>query len=161
MLDFQTRILYDLKRQYGQPVGLYEQQISSPDLRNGTLNTIQVVHNIPLAIVLSPKFFTKGIYGTALLKAGRQFSYGAFLNIDTKIVILDRLDLPIDIDISLANHVVLKGTRFEIDSFEELENDLGYILAIKRVTGVTPQEVHTECALQTFRIAQQATYTLN
>jgi hypothetical protein len=154
MLDFQKRLLYDLKRQYGQPLALYIQQVSNPDLRTGQRNTVQTVYAFQQAIVVAPKFFSQGIYSASFLKAGREFAHGAFQTQDIKIIIIDGNDLPIGFEVTPDQHVVLKSKRYEVFNVEELEDSLGYIITVKRLVGVQTEEIHTSSINQKFRMTQ-------
>jgi hypothetical protein len=161
VLDFQRRVLYDLKRQYGQHVDIVDQQVGTPDLKAGTRNTVQVATSVPLAIVLTPKAFTKGFYDTPLLKAGRQFAYGSFVDINTKIVVLDIADLPIGFEVKQSQHLIIANKRYEVESFATLEYDNGYIINCKRAEGVQNEAIHQRACFDVFKIVQSISFTLN
>ncbi len=160
-LAFFRRMLYNLKRQHGYEGAIYRPTQGATDLETGVKSVTQAVYNIDRVVVVPYRDMSLGFYGSALLKASREFSYGGFQDQDTKTVIIDGSDLPDDFVIVQSDVFLYKHVRYEIKFIERLEQDAGYNLTVSAIKGVQPNEVHNIEVFQTIRFVQRVGETLN
>ncbi len=153
-LVFLRRLLYQLKRDYGYEGALYRMTLGATNLETGAKNLTRVRYGIDRCVVLPYKFDSQGFYGAALMKTGRQFSYGGFQDQDMKHIIIDGSDLPDDFEIQPDDYFVYQHKKFEIVKIEELEQELGYLLIANYLRGVVPNEVHEANVYQSIRLVQ-------
>ncbi len=153
-LVFIRRSLYQLKRQYGNPLSLSRQVIGQPDMETGAKSTTSIKMQIDLAIIMPVKAETLAFYTNSLLKAGREFAIGGFQDQDMKTVIIDGQDLPDNFEILQNDYAVYRHKKYEISKIEKLEEDSGYLLTLKGIAGMEPNEVHEASVYQSIRIIQ-------
>jgi hypothetical protein len=160
-LAFFRRMLYALKRQHGYEGAIYRPVQGVTDLETGAKTLTQTVYDIDRVVVIPYRANSLGFYGSALLKASREFSYGGFNDQDVKTVIIDGADLPDDFVIVQSDVFVYRHIRYEIKYIEMLEEDAGYNLTVSVVKGVQPNEVHNVEVFQTIRFVQSVGEVLN
>lgn len=153
-LVFLRRLLYDLKRKFGYEGAIYRTTPGSTDLESGDKSVTRVKYSIDRVVVLPFRAESLGFYGSALLKAGREFSYGGFQDQDLKHVLIDGQDLPAGFEIRQDDSFVYQHKKFEIVKVEALEQELGYQLLVNHLRGSIPNEVHEVSIYQTLRITQ-------
>lgn len=156
-LNFQKRVLYKLKQEYGDAVDLYIESITSANYTTGSKNTTRTKYAIKRAIVAPFKMFTQGIYSPAYIKEAKEFTYGAYQDQDIKTVVIDVSDLPKNIEITPQNYLIIKNLRYEIANVVKMENNLGYILIVKRLTGTEPYKIIDQHISQTLRVTHGVT----
>jgi hypothetical protein len=150
------QIMYQLKRGYGTAGALYRITPGTTNLETGQKSITRVKYSIDRMVVLPFKFTSQGFYGSALLKAGREFSYGGFQEQDLKYVIVDGLDLPEGFEVLPEDYLIFEHKKFEIVNIEKLEDGLGYKLVANFLRGSIPNEVHEASIYQSIRLTQAA-----
>jgi len=148
------RLFYQLKRDYGYEGALYRVTPGTTDLETGAKNITRVKYTIDRMVVLGFKAESLGFYGSALMKAGREFSYGGFQDQDLKRIIIDGEDLPVDFEVQQDDYVVYQHKKFEIVKITKLEENLGYELLVNYLKGSVTNEVHEAFVFQSLRLTQ-------
>jgi hypothetical protein len=152
-LVFIRRVLYDVKKKYGEPADLYVQTLSATDLTTGSKTISRVKYHIDRVPILPVKFFQQGLYTQGYLKAAREFTYGGYQDQDIKQFIIDGNDLPVGFEILPEHYFVVDHKRYEIAVITRIEENLGYLLIVKRLTGVEIDEVNEASLYQTIRFS--------
>ncbi len=150
-LVFLRRTLYQLKREYGFGGAIYRSTPGATNLETGEKSVVKARYGIDNCIVLPFKMESLGFYGSALLKAAREFSYGGFQDQDLKRVLIDANDLPVGFTIQPDDYFIYEHKKFEIVKIEELEQGLGYSLLVNWLRGSVPNEIHEIQIYQTIR----------
>ena len=92
-----------------------------------------------------------------LQNVGKDFAYGGYIDQEMKKVIIDAADLPRGMEILPEFEVIIGHHRYSISRLERLEENYGYLLTVKRVTGIQPKETHTRVLNQSIRFNPKLT----
>jgi len=155
-LMFVRRVLYSLKRQYGFSLDIYRRTAGEADLKTGKMvgkkrQKFSIVKAIVLPTILARKFS----YDLSYIAANKNFTYGGFYDINSRIVIIDAIDLPQDFEFIIdTDYVVYDSKRYDIKTAEMLEQRQGFLLNIKATEGSTAFEILDEKVLSTFGLSQ-------
>lgn len=160
-LIFLKTQMYALKRQYGYPAAVYRTTAGATDLETGAKSITRVKYAIDNVIILPNKADTLGFYAAPLLQASRPFAYGGFQDQDLKFMMIDGEDLPVDFRLEQSDTIVYEHKKFEIVSLQEIEDQIGYLVAAKWLKGEAPNEVHEVSIFQRVRFVQTTTEVLN
>lgn len=126
------RHLYILKRKWPVPLELYFESGEQVDLATGerTLNTVK--YSVRRAVALPRKVTQSNSLAIALKEL---WARGSKIETGDRSVLVDRADLPRDIQIGTENwYVIIEGKRYEIVTHEDYE-DFAYVLTLKSTTG--------------------------
>jgi len=152
-------VLYELKKQFGVPGGLYKTTNSSADLATGKISKTRVKYGIRRIIDLPQSLLTTKIYALSFIAANKNFTYGGYFDKDSKFFLLDQLDLPKGVVVEGEDFLIVKHQRFEIKNVETMEFDLGYVIVANKVAGQPTDEVHEVSVYQSIRFGQSAVPT--
>ena len=160
---FIRQLLYSLKREYGQPIDLYTQVINTPtDITTGKKDIVRIKYYIPKAVVVPVSFNTAYLFTQTYLKnIGREFAFGGTIDRDIKNVIIDARDLPVGVEILPEFHMMIHNERYDLGRIQKLEENAGYLIQIKRVTGTPPNALQLPIFFQNIRFRQIVTTEVN
>ena len=150
-LSFLQDELYSLKMSYGFEAAIYRTTVGDTDLTTGKKSLTKTKISVEKAIVLPVKFETMQFISAAILKAARTFAYGGFQDVETKRIILDGAELPDGFEVLPEDYFVYDHKKYEIVYAEKLEQDAGYQLIVKRLTGTPVNEIHEVTVYQSIR----------
>lgn len=134
-LRFIRRVLYRMKRNYGLPISLYTSTPGALNLETGATSMEYTKVDIKRAIVQPARYHRDFVYDLAYISANKDFTTGGFFDTSDRRVIIDASDLPASWEIDLNQFVIFDGRRFDIKSFYEFEEGMGYILVIRELKG--------------------------
>lgn len=132
-----STIIYRLKRQYGLRVIIRQRINSTYDLQTGKQAGQEqdiVIQRAPVFIGRSMKSF---FYDLSFIAANKNFTYGGFVDNNTRIVLFDAKDLPKDFVSSTEDQIIFENRIHEIKEIHPAEFNKGFIYIV-RSTKRTP-----------------------
>jgi hypothetical protein len=134
------RTVYDLKRRYGDRVDVYTLLSSESDPQKGTVSTEVDVFVVDRAIVL-PSRLSKAEHRTiSIISANKAILQGGHYEADARNFLIDRDDLP-GVTLTTSSWIVYQGRKYAIESLNDYEFDMGWIVTARALTGEKPQQV--------------------
>lgn len=155
-LVFVKQLLYNLKKDYGFSLDIYRVVTSSVDVTTGVKTVQREKHRIRRAVVLPAILARKFSYDLSYIAANKNFTYGGFYDTNTRIFIVDQVDLPKGFNLTEDDYVVYDTQRYEIRQFEALEHRQGYLITAKQTVGKKPHQILAPKVSSTFAIGQKA-----
>jgi len=142
-------VIYRLKRSYGLPVAIHHEDSSGVDLATGKKTVTRSAIVVPRAILLPTQIHKEFKYDIGYLKANSNFTYGGLFTSSTRLIIVDKHELPTGYVLTATDdfYVVYKHRRYAIKAVTELEVP-AYFLAIEFTGGVPTYEVHSEAVFE-------------
>lgn len=108
------RTIYALKRQYPHAVTLCRTTNDATNVETGEMTQTLVKVPVKRAIVLPGKEARQFLYDLSYRAADREFTYGGMFDVKTRLIIVERRDVPADFPIDENMHLVLEGNRYEV-----------------------------------------------
>jgi len=124
-----------MKRNYGLPVDLYNQTLGETDLETGQKSSTYSKVSIRRAIVQPARNHRDFVYDLAYISANKDFTTGGFFDAADRRIIVDARDLPSTWVMDADQFVIFNNQRYDIKSFYEFEQDMGYILVVRATIG--------------------------
>ena len=140
-LMFVRRVLYRLKQSYGYPVDLYRFTSSDINLATGRKDVRRTKYSISKAVILPASMARKFAYDLSYVAANKNFSYGAFYDVKTRLIIVDGIDLPVGFDILIDDHFVHGSKSYVVRTVESIIDSFGFLITAKETEGTLPFEV--------------------
>lgn len=143
------RLVYALKRQWGQELTYVQILASTFDERTGSRSISRSIINFR-GVVLPVHMARKFIQDIGYLAANKNFTYGALNDYNKLTVLFSRDDLPKSFEPSLTGYINFNGKRYERVSFDSLLDE-AFVLVAQGVEGANPFaiiEVRAESRLQ-------------
>lgn len=157
-LIFIRDALYDLKRNYGSPIDLYQPSSGTSNVTTGKKNVKYTKYCIRKAVHVPAGFQTLAQYTAAYIKnVSKAFAVGAYADQELRNVMIDGADIPRGVEILPEWYVIIDHVKYEVWKVNKAENNLGYVLNLKRASGNRPEELHQRGVRQTLRFTQTAT----
>lgn len=127
------RTLYTLKRRWPTPVQLHSVS-GEPitDYDSGIIEEKESTIRIRKSIELPRNELRKFVYDLAYIASSKNFTYGGLFDQATRIVLIDRKDLPKGYVISIDQEATVEGERFQVNTTSELPYKTGYIVGLVR-----------------------------
>lgn len=133
--------LYMLKRSYGASVDLYIQGDVTTDTKTGTRSVAKTVYPIDVAIVLPAKLTRNDKRGISLISSNKSIVQGGFYDTSSRRFIIDRSDVPDLTELTENDWLVFKARKYQIESVQEIEDDVAWVITAKAVIGETPAQI--------------------
>lgn len=140
-------ILYKLKHLYGQEITIYRRTTNTYDVKTGKSTIDYTQYKIKKAIVLESKMVRDFVYDLSFVAANKNFTYGGFFDITSRLVIIDYKDLSRLLSTyvpDLNDHVIFNNRRYEIAEVYESENFKGLVFKIKELKGSPVEQRYEE-----------------
>ena len=134
------RVIYALKREYGNSITIYVLGTSTRDVETGILTETHTSYEIARAPVLPAKVMPEVVKNISMISANKKFAFGGYFDTSTRLFLIDRRDVP---DISeLTNHdwIIYRDKRFDITNFFELEYSTSWMVTAKAQEGLVPPQ---------------------
>lgn len=130
-LDFIRRVLYRLKRRYGEAMDIVERVSDTVDRATGAKTiekrTIRVNRVVILPAVITKEFQ----YDLTFIATNKNFTYGGLYDTTTRRFIFDRKDLKGWV-ITTDQYFLFKGVRYDCKIVTELEDSSCYDVTAKQ-----------------------------
>ncbi len=128
--------LYTLKRRWPTPVQLHSVS-GEPitDYNTGLVEIKESTIRVRKGIELPRNEVRKFVYDLSYIASAKNFTYGALFDQATRIIIIDRVDLPKSYVINSDQDVTVEGERFQVNTTSELPYNTAYIVGLIRSKG--------------------------
>ena len=128
------RTLYTLKRRWPTPIQLHTVGDPVTDYDKGTTESTVTTKRIRKAIELPRNELRKFVYDLSYIATAKNFTYGALFDQATRIVLIDRIDLPKGYVIDIDQEATIDGERYQVNTTSELPFGTAYIVGLIRST---------------------------
>jgi len=154
---FVRRLIYDLKRRYGQSVGVYQNVAAAPvDTTTGQRTTTRVKYQLRRAVVIPKQLNVVQLFTQPFNHAaGRQFAFGGFFAKELHTLLIDGRDLPPGVVITPETEFDFNGKRYEANNIEDLAG-IAYLVLVKRCEGTPRDAVFDPPLFDSLRFTQTA-----
>ncbi len=130
MINF-ISLIYSLKKQYGSPLDIYEEQDNGLNIETGKKSFVRIKHHIKRAVVLPSATITDTPF---LRHANILFRNSGQLIFDTRDIVIDKRDISIIPDIQ-NDYIVYNSKRFDIKEIHMIDKGGNMTTDIKNVKG--------------------------
>lgn len=134
------QVIYNLKRQYGGPIDIYNFLGSAVDLKTGAATTNKELTQITRAIILPARAMRNFVQSISKISADKQFVYGGTYDRRIRMFLIDRLDAK-DLDLTIDDWIVYDGKKYEIKHFDEFEFGTLWVVIGQSVVGDVPEQI--------------------
>jgi hypothetical protein len=137
-MNTNARLLYTLKRRYGEKTIFYRDS-ESLNFETGKKNVTKVTWTIKRAIVLPGNVQSKFVYDLAFIANNKEFTTGGIFDTGPRTLILDSKDLG-TYEPQIRDHFNLNNQRYDVINFDF---NTGYVIITgQRIVGAPAREVH-------------------
>jgi len=133
-------VIYNLKRQYGGPIDIYNFLGSTVDLKTGVSTSEKELSQIKRAVILPARAMRNFVQSISKISADKQFVYGGTYDRRTRMFLVDRLDAP-DLDLTIDDWIVYDGKKYEIKHFDEFEFNSLWVIVGHAIVGDVPEQI--------------------
>ena len=123
-------ILYRLKRNYPAAVTLRKATANHFDLETGRVTRPQEIVDIHRATVLPERRIPDYIYDLSFIAANKNFTYGGNFSSSTRLVLIDKKDIPKHFELALGDEVIFKNKIHALKVITDTADDRGYLLTV-------------------------------
>jgi hypothetical protein len=138
---FIRRTLYNLKRQYGNRVDVYQLNDADTNYQTGEKSVDKTVNIVRKCIVLPVKIAREVVQTISHISANKMFVMGGSYDAGTRMFIIDTRDMPNNYEFTNDDWLIYGGRRYDIKSIEEFEYHTAWSIIGKEVRGVRPEQV--------------------
>ena len=128
------RVLYALKRQYGGSIVVYQNGVVTTDTKTGEVARTKTATRIHRAIILPVTLTREVKQSISLISANKQMVTGGGFESGKRLFIIERRDCP-NLVLHKTDWLAYNDRKYAIDSFEEYEFDVAYIITGKELPG--------------------------
>jgi len=139
--SFISKVIYQLKRQYGQSIDLYVQVSAVADPSTGRNTEVETVWSIRKAAVLPSDVVRQFAYDLSFIAANKNFTYGGVFTEASKALLVDNRDLPIGYKCNLVDRFVINHRRYQIEHFAEYEEKRSTVFFVKELANQEVNEI--------------------
>lgn len=129
-----SRTIYTLKRRWPTPIHIHTIGVPVTDFDTGKIEVNTTTVRVRKAVELPRNELRKFIYDLSYIATAKNFTYGALFDQATRIVLIDRKDLPKNYVIDIDQEVTVEGERFQVNTTSELPYNTAYIVGLIRST---------------------------
>lgn len=145
-LRFIREVIYDLKRDYGGPVEIYQDVVGDTNVWTGVKNVTKNKWTVARAIRLPRNIHRDSIYH---ITGNRIFAYGNIIETADRQVIIDWRDLPTGFQFKEENwYMIIDGQRYEVVRVIEFDFNAAIYVILKQTMG-QPREAIVEPTVRT------------
>ena len=155
-LHYIRATLYRMKRTYGLPIEICQRILGATDLESGEKSISYMKVRIPRAIVQPAKVSRSFVYDLAYISANKDFTSGGFFDSTDRRIIVDAADIPADWEIDNNQFIIYNRKQYEIKSFYEFEENMGYILVVRETKGIKKVHLLDACSVLCFEQTVEA-----
>lgn len=127
-------IIYRLKRNFGLPLDFINRGAITHNVTTGAITTpADTTISVKRAIILPTRLIRDFAYDLSYIAANKNFTYGGFFDISSRVIIIDAKDLPSGFEPSQNDHVVFEGKKHEIKEIHEAEQNTAFLMVTKEL----------------------------
>lgn len=128
------RTIYTLKRRWPTSIQLHIVGVPVTDYETGEIEVKTTTVRVRKAVELPRNELRKFVYDLAYIATAKNFTYGALFDQATRIVLIDRKDLPKKYVIDIDQEATVDGERYQVNTTAELPYGTAYIVGLIRTT---------------------------
>lgn len=152
-------ILYDFKKDYPIEVKYITIDSSTYQVETGNRDIPKTFYYFT-AVMLPQSLARKFIQDIGYLAANKNFTYGGLNDFNTLIILVRACDFPSNLKPDLDGYCILNKERYSKVTIGTL-GDAGYIIALKRIMGDFPFDMHKVLVEDSLDIQENFAYELN
>jgi len=134
-LKFVKRVFYKLKRAYGLPIVYYQRVSHQTEPDDGDKHTEYLTFLVRRAVVLRAREFRSFVYDLAYISANKDFTTGAFFDVNDRVIVIDALDVSDTFRPTNDDYIIFQNQKFEVKEIEHFENNYGWMCLVRHVRG--------------------------
>lgn len=157
---FIKNVIYKLKKDYGVSLKYITISQSEVNFDTGQRNIIKSVCEF-IAVALPKTLTRKFIQDIGYLAANKNFTYGALNDYNDIKFIIDRDDLPSELNLEIDGYVIYNGKRYEKIQFEIIEHEVAFMLSCKNREGSKAYDITKLNPQSSFQLQQGVSFELN
>lgn len=131
--------LYQLRMDYGTPTDVYRILTADTDVA-GVRTWQRKRYHVPKGILFPSILSKKYLHDLSAVRLDRHFVYGGDIDLKTRLMILDRTELPKAFEITTEDMIVCNMLRYSIKQIDDLDYGLGYMLSLTNVQSSQPYQ---------------------
>ncbi|MGN6136081.1 MAG: hypothetical protein ACTHOU_16460 [Aureliella sp.] len=133
-------IIYMLGRQFGGgPIDIYKYRGSTVSLETGEKEVSKTLTQIKRAIILPAKVERTFVKSISQISADKAFVYGGTYDRTRRMFLVNRRDAP-NLSLTVNDWLVYRGSKYEIQTFDEFEFDSLWVIIANQVLGDRPSQ---------------------
>ena len=142
LIRFIRRNIRTLKREYGNPITVYQQGVVSTDYDTGVKTEAHTSAYISRAVVLPVRLRRDVIQTISMISVNKKVVQGGSHDAGIRNFIIDRADVPSVYTLKEDDWIVYDGARYDIKQVDEYEYKTAWLVWAKRVEGAPVYEDH-------------------
>lgn len=154
------RVLYSLKQKWGREATYYKvgNALKDVDIETGRSRLNITRHQIKKLVTFKQQVISKFEYDIGYLAANKNFTYGGFYQPGDRVAIVAYSDIQ-GATITMDSYFFVDNKRYNIQRFDILDHDLGWIVHLRNIPGDKGNQIHIKNVvdLLTFTGVQDAT----
>lgn len=144
------KVIYQLLRQYGQKIGLYNDANQVFDPQTGVVTRTREKLVIRRAAILPIRVIRDFVHSPSL---EQNFEYGGLFDEGTRNFLIKSKDIPKTWVLDNDQYIIHNQRRFNIQDFQRFDN-LAYIVTAQEVKGEKAYEIITKIIVQKISLSQ-------
>jgi hypothetical protein len=148
---FVRKLIYDLKKRMGVPIGVYRFS-SSVNFDTGAKTVTVTKYAINNALVMTTKQFRDFAYDLSFIAANKNFTYGGQFDTNTRVFIISDRDLPTTV--SNDDHIIYSHQRYQIKEIAKTEVGEATAFIASELKGYRPLEIINQALLDTLDLVE-------
>lgn len=152
-LRFMVEVLYKLKRDFGIKAELVWRTNVIPNLDTGKQTVKRDAINIRRCIVLPETQERTFTYALAFIASNKNFTYGGFFDVNRRMLVIDKKDLPSDFEITTDHYFIVNGTRYDVEKATDYHKC--WFVGCKQVDNITRYRVVEKHVYHILNIQQE------
>jgi len=122
-------------------VDVYRLISTEVDPRTGVKTVVKDVFRLKRGIILPSRITLTEIRGISLISANKRLVQGGQFESQSQKVIIDRSDVPDDLQLTTDDWIVVDSLRHDIKHVDSLEFDAGWLLTTRAVHADVPEQI--------------------
>jgi hypothetical protein len=140
LIRFIRRNITQLKREYGNPITVYQLESASTSYETGVKTETHNSVFIRRAVVL-PVTLTRAVVQTiSMISANKQVVQGGTFDPGLRTFIIDRRDVPSTYELHQDDWITFDGFRYDIKKVDEYEYKTAWLVQAKLIEGAPAYE---------------------
>lgn len=131
--------VYQLKKEYGGSITIYELVSAATDLETGTKTATYNSYPIARAVVLPIHAVRSVIQTISLISANKKLVQGGSFDSGDRVFLIDRGDVPSTFSLEKDDWIEYDGKRYDVKYIDEYEPGSSWLVLGKMIEGVVPE----------------------
>ena len=129
-------IIYRLKRNFGTPVTIVRLSNLQNNIQTGAMTFDKQEIDIRRGIVDPALALRDFVYDLSFIAANKNFTYGGYFDVDSRMLIIDSKDLPTGFEPNLNDYALINNSHYAFKEVHPLANKHAWSMTIKQVDAI-------------------------